>query len=117
MKIDRIFGNKRWLDRWPLLRPRLLNKTSSDHSALLLELVELERGSKPFRYFSSWLQYEDFNECFRATRSKQFKGSPMYRLFMKLMAIKDAVRSWARETGNPKRESILVAAKLHAAVE
>lgn len=52
-KVDRMFGNEKWIAKWWRAQLILLNGIISDHSTLYLELIKLQEGSKPFYFFNS----------------------------------------------------------------
>lgn len=41
-KLDQVFDNKKWVDRWPQAQQMLHTQTTSDHMTLILELVRLD---------------------------------------------------------------------------
>lgn len=53
VKLDRAFGNQRWVDKWPAIKPNLINGNTSNHFALVITLVQSERGNTPFCFFNS----------------------------------------------------------------
>lgn len=94
-----------------------MNETTSDHFGLVLELVELEQGSKPLKYFNSWLQCVDFHQCFKEAWGGQYESSSMYQLFLKIAIVKFAMKVWARNKGNLETQSHVITRNLHAIVE
>lgn len=38
---------------------------TSDQVALVLTMVEMQSGRKPFHYYNSWLKIDGFNAVFR----------------------------------------------------
>lgn len=64
-KLDRVFVNHNWAIKWPQVCPLLVFANSSDHAAILLELLPFEKGSKPFKFYNSWLHQSSFNDLFR----------------------------------------------------
>lgn len=53
-KLDRVFVNHGWANKWTQVRPTLLFINSNDHDPLL-ELLPMEKGSKPLKFLNSWL--------------------------------------------------------------
>lgn len=65
-KLDRALGNTLWnITCWLQIHPTLLFGNSSDHASLLMEFFEVKKGSKPFKYYNSWLRQELFNNVFK----------------------------------------------------
>jgi len=48
-RINRILMSKEWLDRWSGNKYHVLDRSVSDHCALVLNTVTTNWGSKPFR--------------------------------------------------------------------
>lgn len=61
--LDRVFASMELLDRWLLARLLLLHETSED-AVLCMELLALQKGTKLFKFYNSWLQHDDFNDKF-----------------------------------------------------
>lgn len=76
-KIDRALGNDNWISRWSNVNPILNYGYTSDHAILLIELVELEKECKPFRFYTSWLSIESFNDMFLSSWETIIMGSPL----------------------------------------
>lgn len=89
----------------------------SNHSGLILEIVELERISKPFHYYNTWLENVDFNECFTKAWNQHFEGCPMFILHSWINVVKHVVKAQARERGNLASELRGVAKQLQLEVE
>lgn len=69
-KLDRAFGNQLWIDRWAQVRLSLLHGNTSDHTALLIELIETERAPKPFHFLNNLVEkcilqysFQSYLEC------------------------------------------------------
>lgn len=45
--------NDRWASKWSQVRPIILFGNSSDHAAILIELLPIEYSSKPFKFYNS----------------------------------------------------------------
>lgn len=53
-RLDRAFGKLTWISRWLRVGPLLLFGNASDNEALLIELLEVKKGTKPLRFYNSW---------------------------------------------------------------
>lgn len=75
-----ILGNDTWIEQWPHALPQLHHGTPSDHLVMFLELIQLEKGSKLFNFYNTWIKDETFNEFFRRAWNGQVTGTPLYKL-------------------------------------
>lgn len=51
-KLDHAFMDNNWIMRWSQVRPTLLFGNLSNHVAVLVELLPLVKGTKPFKFFT-----------------------------------------------------------------
>lgn len=51
-KLDQALKNMNWISGWPQVQSVLLFANSSDHAMLLIELLPVERGTKPFKFYN-----------------------------------------------------------------
>lgn len=112
-RLDRALGNPRWIARWPQSRPRLLMGTSSDHAGLQLQLTHLEKRSTPFKFCTSWLLEEEFNSRFSAAWKAPASETALYKLQMKINAMRAAGKEWAKL----KRNSVVTPTKVVAELQ
>ncbi|XP_022041079.1 uncharacterized protein LOC118492169 [Helianthus annuus] len=61
-KLDRFLVCSEFFNKWPNACVRVIQCYKSDHSPILLELVDLNFGPRPFRIFNSWIEKAGF-EC------------------------------------------------------
>lgn len=76
--------------------------TTSDHAALVLTLVEMKGGKKPFRYYNSWLKIDGFNKVFMEVWKKDIQGNPLFKLQQEIWTAKNVVKAWVQDYGNPQ---------------
>ncbi|XP_021971684.1 uncharacterized protein LOC110866841 [Helianthus annuus] len=94
-KIDRVLVCQNFFNRWPLACLRSLPREMSDHTPLLLTLVDSNFGYKPFRWFNSWLEREGCQEVvIKAYSDCSVKGRPDVVITTKLKCVKEAIRKW-----------------------
>ena len=61
----------------------------SDHSSALISVGIMQSfGPKPFKFFNYWLNHEGFLNWVDNGWFIQVEGYPMYRLYVKLKAVK-----------------------------
>lgn len=94
-KIDRFFVCQSFLKRWPAAVLRALPRGGSDHSPLLLSLVDVNFGAKPFRWFNSWLDRDGCKEeVIKVLEDASFAGSPDVIINSKFKALKTKLKEW-----------------------
>ncbi|KAJ0575090.1 putative RNA-directed DNA polymerase [Helianthus annuus] len=97
-KIDRVLVCHNFFNKWPRASLRALPRELSDHNPLLLTLVEVNFGYKPFRWFNSWLEREGCREVvLKALNACKVKGRPDWVFSNKLKCVREAVKLWWAE--------------------
>ena len=114
-RLDRFLTIPSWFDRYSRVSQRRLPRPTSDHFPVLLEGGGLRRGPSPFRFENMWLKVEGFKDLIRCWwQGMVVRGSPSYRLAVKLKELKQNLKIWNREVvGNLERNK----AKAHQQVE
>lgn len=97
-KLDRFLFNGSWLEHFPNCSVELLNRSSSDHSPLLLRYSQVQDGPKPFRFQNMWLRRPEFQDVVRSSWSSPVDGYGMYRFSVKLRRLKGDFKVWNRTT-------------------
>lgn len=94
-KLDRIFVCEDWINRWPQYSVRSCGRTFSDHCPIFINSITQDWGSRPFKFFNSWIAHPDF-ETFINNRWQQYKvdGWTGFRLKEKLKLLKMDLKSW-----------------------
>lgn len=111
-----MFVTPAWLLHYRHVRLLFHQGTSSDHSAIVIDLIVYKGGPKPFKFFTSWLRKSDFNNLFRSSWSTHVISSPIFILQYKLKMVKPHIKSWVTLYGNPKHEAKIISEKLHEAI-
>ncbi|XP_021990938.1 uncharacterized protein LOC110887669 [Helianthus annuus] len=76
-RIDRIFVDWTFYNKWPNAEYRVLDRDGSDHFPLLLKIGSSNFGAKPFKFFNSWLEREGFDDVVKnALENFSFTGAP-----------------------------------------
>ncbi|XP_022031142.1 uncharacterized protein LOC110932091 [Helianthus annuus] len=97
-KINRILLCNDFFSKWPEACLRALPRLHSDHSPLLLTVVNKCYGPKPFRVFDSWFDREGFKEeVSKAIESFNGEGLPDV-LCSKLKHIRGIIKKWRDKT-------------------
>lgn len=94
-KIDRILVCQDFFNRWPLACLRALPRGFSDHCPLLLSLTDSNFGTKPFRWFNSWLDIEGCVEAvLKAFDDFSFEGPADVVITKQLNAVRSVLKVW-----------------------
>ena len=87
-----------WLDQYSRVSQRRLPRPTSDHFPVLLEGGGLRRGFSPFKFENMWLKAEGFKDLIGGWwQGIVVRGSPSYRLAVKLKGLKQNLKIWNRE--------------------
>ncbi|XP_071933111.1 uncharacterized protein [Coffea arabica] len=97
-RLDRVLINQQWLDLLPNTSVQHLNRATSDHTPLLVNLRSAEASvSKPFKFQNFWVS----SSCFQSTVENNWglpiQGYGMYSLTFKLKHLKACLRHWSKQ--------------------
>lgn len=76
-KLDRAFANQLWIDTWPEARV-VLHNGSSDHKGMIITILQVEKGSKPFRVYNYWLEDPKFLDLVKKGLATNYRGTGLY---------------------------------------
>ncbi|KAL4302917.1 hypothetical protein GQ457_10G009840 [Hibiscus cannabinus] len=94
-------------EAFPNIVQKLLNKSLSDHNAILLCEEVINWGPKPFRVFNFWCNENGYDDTvFSAIRGLKLK-KPRIKIGGLLKGTKSALKSWVVET-NQKNNGLTV---------
>ena len=94
-KLDRFLITKEWDCQFGKVTQRILPRSISDHSPILLEGGTWLNGPSPFRFENMWLKVEGFKELIRDWwQSFEFRGTHSYVLMEKNKALKVKLKEW-----------------------
>ncbi|XP_076914756.1 uncharacterized protein LOC143573866 [Bidens hawaiensis] len=96
-KLDRVLACNDFKSSWPLASLNVLKKGCSDHKLLFLNMVEVDFGHVPFRFFNSWLQLPGFCD-FVASQCASFRsvGPADMSISTKLRWLKNRIKRWLK---------------------
>ncbi|XP_068504674.1 uncharacterized protein [Phaseolus vulgaris] len=95
---DRVLVSKEWLEAWPLCQQFVLNRSISDHCAVVLKEVSVDWGSRPFRSLDVWQKDSRFKDFVRLKWDNfDVQGSGIYVLKEKLKKLKIELKIWNKE--------------------
>jgi len=97
-KLDRILVTSSFFNFWKDPFVQVLHRSISDHCPILLKVDEINFGPSPFRVFDSGFKNADFHNLIVSSwNSFSFIGSADFKLKEKLKALKQAMKTWARQ--------------------
>ena len=97
-RLDRFLVTPSWLDQYSRVYQRRLPRPTSDHFPILLEGGGLRRGPSPFKFENMWLKAEGFKDLIGGWwQGIVVRGSPSYRLAVKLKGLKQNLKIWNKE--------------------
>lgn len=105
--IDRCLVSKEVFDEWPEACFRSIPRLYSDHNPILLSLLELNFGPKPFWFFNSWLEIPECEKVVnKALGTFVFKGPPDVKLMRKFKWIRKHLKEWRDEMVSKEGEEV-----------
>ncbi|XP_076928605.1 uncharacterized protein LOC143592607 [Bidens hawaiensis] len=97
-RIDRVLVCSNVFNKWPNACVRALHRDLSDHSPLVLSLVDTTYGAKPFLWFDSWLDRAGCEELVtNVMKGCDFLGPPDVALVRKLQELINRLRGWIKK--------------------
>ncbi|PWA68527.1 RNA-directed DNA polymerase, eukaryota, Reverse transcriptase zinc-binding domain protein [Artemisia annua] len=94
-RIDRVFVCDNIFNKWSNAYVRALRRELSDHTPLLLSLVDTNFGPKPFRWFDSWLERPGCVEVINSVMDGWiYDDPPELSLIQKLKMLRDKLKVW-----------------------
>jgi len=88
-KLDRVLVNEAWICKYGRICVDFLPRGLSDHSPAIISVGNLESfGPTPFKFFNFWLENKNYFSWITDCWNQDMQGVPMYRLCMKLKALK-----------------------------
>ncbi|KAJ0805636.1 putative RNA-directed DNA polymerase [Helianthus annuus] len=117
-KLDRFLVCSDFFNGWPHACVRVLPGRHSDHCPIILEVVDLKFGPRPFRVFSSWIGQPGFEEAVvEASESFEVLDPPDVSLTSKFAHIRTRLKVWRDEFLAKEKESVNLALEELEALE
>ena len=92
-KLDRVFVNCAWLQRFPHSTVEFKSLGDSDHCLAYIRISQdVITPPKPFKFFNCWSKHADFLETVKNSWQASVEGSPMVILHKKLKRLKEDLR-------------------------
>ncbi|XP_076919811.1 uncharacterized protein LOC143580752 [Bidens hawaiensis] len=104
-RIDRFLVCDNFVNKWPTSIYRILLRGKSDHSSILLKTFSCNYGPKPFRFFNSWMDREDFESVvLKVVKEFSYQGPPDIGLMLKFRCLRRALSAWRNECEAKEKE-------------
>lgn len=87
-KIDRVLVNAKWSLDLSYSEASFLAPGISDHSPMVVKILNPSHRRKPFKFFDFWMKHPEFNEIVSQVWNAPGNGVPMYKLVSKLKDLK-----------------------------
>lgn len=77
-KINRVLVNNKWNVDFSFSEAAFLNPGISDHTPMIVKVLQPPRSRKPFKYFEFWEEHPDFKSIVRQVWDTSVIGVPMF---------------------------------------
>ena len=96
-KLDRALVNLKWDISFRGSEAHFLPSSVSDHSPMIVKIVDLPRRRVPFKFFDFWADHPEFLSLVDRVWADRVDGSPMFQLCKKLKRLKVELKKLNRE--------------------
>ncbi|CAI9090075.1 OLC1v1024765C1 [Oldenlandia corymbosa var. corymbosa] len=96
IKLDRVVVNSDWVDVFGESHAIFYPPGVSDHCLAVISCFNQSRHNPPFRFLNAWTTHEKFLPMVVEIWKKQYDGSPMFNLVMKLKDVKKQLKTFHR---------------------
>jgi len=95
-KIDRVLVNSKWCQVFSFSEASFLTPGISDHSPMVVKVLNPVHRRKPFKFFDFWMDHPDFIPIVNQVWGMPDEGVPMFRLVCKLKALEGRLKTQQR---------------------
>jgi hypothetical protein len=101
-KIDRVFVNDLWSEKFKQYGINFGNHSISDHTPITIKLSNqnMKRRSIPFKYNNSWHRQRGYQNIIQPVLEQKFPGNALYNLLCKLKIVKSELKIWMSSNSN-----------------
>ncbi|XP_071925054.1 uncharacterized protein [Coffea arabica] len=97
-RLDKVLINQQWLNFLPNTSVQHLNRATSDHTPLLVNLRSADASvPKPFKFQNFWVSSSCFKSTVQSNWELPTQGYGMYRLAFKLKRMQACLRHWSKQ--------------------
>ncbi|XP_021850220.2 uncharacterized protein [Spinacia oleracea] len=97
-RIDRVFGNMKWMDSFPDISTKYMNPSLSDHSPIVIPCVKSDlHGVRPFRFLNYLVDHTSFEGIVTDSWNITDRGNLMEQIWWKLARVKSKLKTLHKE--------------------
>nr|XP_009786204.1 PREDICTED: uncharacterized protein LOC104234350 [Nicotiana sylvestris] len=97
-RLDRVFINHHWTDKFSFIDIEHLASTGSDHTPMLVKCSTSEQPViKYFKFLNFWIDRPNFKTIVQEAWNIDVEGNYMRRLQLKLKQVSSKLSQWSRE--------------------
>jgi len=97
-KIDRVLVNNLWSLHFSYSEANFLTSGISDHSPMVVKVIQPVLRRKPFKFFDFWMEHPSFQAIVNQVWEAPGEGVPIFRLVTKLKALKGRLKQLNRDS-------------------
>ncbi|XP_071730227.1 uncharacterized protein [Rutidosis leptorrhynchoides] len=113
--LDRFLISQSIINLIPHLQSTTLNRGHSDHCPILLHYGKLDFGPTPFKFFHSWLSYDDLNSVVLSVFNNNEDVNPGLNFQAKLKKLKFKLKTWIKDNkSNEGNRKQTITARVHS---
>lgn len=96
-RLDRVFINDEWAQKYTNSSMRHLASTESDHRPMLLKCEKSQdRGIKYFQFLNFWTNQNGYMDVVKENWNQHVEGNSMWKLQQKLKRVRKRLSQWSR---------------------
>ncbi|KAF9591084.1 hypothetical protein IFM89_001428 [Coptis chinensis] len=93
-RLDRVFYNQAWIQKFGGWRYKVGSREGSDHAPLLGAVAHIPRPHNvPFRFNQAWTSHKEFKDFMKCSWPSFVEGSPIFRMNKKLRMLKESLKT------------------------
>ncbi|KAF9621378.1 hypothetical protein IFM89_020391 [Coptis chinensis] len=94
-RLDRVFYNQAWIQKFGGWRYKVGSREGSDHAPLLGAVAHIPGPHNvPFRFNQAWTSHKEFKDFIKCSWPPYVEGSPIFRMNKKLRMLKESLKTW-----------------------
>ncbi|KAG5567974.1 hypothetical protein H5410_065010 [Solanum commersonii] len=97
-RLDRSMVNDKWLENLPQTTIENLSSVGSDHSPLLMEMIQTNQShTKYFKFLHCWVENGNFMSIVQQCWDQVTTRDPMWKLHMKMKRLTSILSKWSKQ--------------------
>ncbi|WMV30192.1 hypothetical protein MTR67_023577 [Solanum verrucosum] len=100
-RLNKSMVNDKWLENLPQTTIENLSSVGSDHSPLLMEMIQTNQShTKYFKFLHCWVENGNFMITVQQCWDQVTTGHPMWKLHMKMNRLTSTLSKWSKLHGD-----------------